>query len=167
MITTIIFDLDGTLYLGEHAIDGAARTLEKLRSVGKKLFFLSNAATRSRKQQLLKLRGMGMVVHHGEVYNSAYATACYIEQNHPGKKVFVICEGGVQKELKLKGIIVAGAAQAEVVAIGLDRNITWNKIAAASLAIRRGAVFIGTNPDPAYPTKKGLMPGAGAIIAAV
>lgn len=167
MINSIIFDIDGTIYLGGQPINGVPDALKELRSQGKKVFFLSNAATRSREDQTEKLNQMGIQADVSEVYNSAYAIADYVARNIPEKTVYVIGEGGVQDELRKKGITVLDDEKADVVAVGLDRTFTWDKLAIANRAIREGAVFLATNLDPVYPDKTGLYPGCGSLVAAV
>lgn len=165
MIKAVIFDLDGTLYLGKTPIPGAIETLESLRKSGKKVIFLTNAATRSRSGIATKLFTMGFRASKEEVIGGAYLLARYISQNHRAKKVYVVGEKGIFEEFKEAGI--QAADDAEVVAVGLDRAFTYDKLARAHMNLRKGAAFIASNMDPVYPTETGDMPGAGAIVEAI
>jgi len=167
MIKAVLLDLDGTVFRGKTAIPGAEGALETLRRDGVKVFFLTNASTRSRKRTVEKLGGMGLAAHEGEVFGSAYMVADYIATKHPGKKVYCLSEGGIQDELLDKGIEVVEDESADIVAVGLDRKLTYEKLATAYKAIANGAVFIASNDDATFPVEGGFLPGAGAMVAAV
>ena len=168
MFKAILLDLDGTVYRGKEVIEGVPQAIEAIRKLRMKIFFISNASMRTRKEQMEKLQGMDIDCKLGEVYNTAYATANYIRQHYPHAKVYVISEGGLQKEIALAGIkIIDGkdGERADVVAIGLDTKLTFEKLATALRAIINGAVFIASNVDHVYPTEKGLLLGSGTIAA--
>lgn len=166
MIGAVIFDLDGTLYVGGTPVPGATKKIEELRSDGIKVLFLTNSASRSRADVALRLSGMGFSAEKEDVYCSSYLLARYIAENHPGKKVFAVGDKGVPDELEGAGIeIVEG--NADIVAVGLDRAFTYEKLARALKELRNGAAFIASNMDPTYPTEKGDMPGAGAVVASI
>jgi HAD superfamily hydrolase (TIGR01457 family) len=165
MIKAVIFDLDGTLYLGKTPLKGAAEKLAGLRERGIKVLFLTNAATRSRANVALKLSNMGFGAVKNEVYCGAYALARYIAQNHRGKKVYFVGEAGIEDEFREAGI--ASSETADIVAVGLDRQFNYDKLCKAHVNISRGALFLASNNDHTYPTESGHLPGAGAIVAAI
>jgi HAD superfamily hydrolase (TIGR01457 family) len=167
MIRALLLDLDGTVFRGKTAIPGAEKTLEKLREMGFKLFFLTNGNNKTRAQYVQKLKKMGLHAKKDEVYSSAYATAEYVKDNHPKKSVYCISEGGISDELRAKGIKVVEDDSADIVAVGLDRNFNYKKMTIAFHAIQRGALFIATNEDPAFPVEEGSLPGAGAMVGAI
>ncbi len=167
MVKAVLLDLDGTIYKGKTAIPGANETMEKLRSSGIKLFFVTNAATRSRVGVAEKLAGMGIRAEEEEMYCTTYATARYITKNHPGKTVFCIGEQGMKDEFGKHGITVVEDDSAGIVVVGLDRTIDYKKLSIGYRAIGKGAEFIGTNGDVVYPVEDGFLPGAGALVAAV
>jgi 4-nitrophenyl phosphatase len=170
MIKAVIFDLDGTLYVGRTPLPGAAGKLKELRAKGIKVLFLTNAATRSRRDVALKLQKMGFEARKDEIYCGAYLLAKHITQNHRNKTVFVVGEKGIFDEFAEAGIRVADEGtdgRADIVAVGLDRAFTYEKLAKAHAALERGAVFLASNNDHTYPTENGPMPGAGAIVAAI
>jgi len=166
-IRAVLLDLDGTVFVGRTAVPGAEKALESMRSMGIKVFFLTNASTRSRKSTVDKLKGMGLVASESEIFGSAYMVADYIATKHPGKKVFCVSEGGIQDELSLKGIEIAEDESADIVAVGLDRKLTYEKLATAHKAIAKGALFIASNDDATFPVEGGFLPGAGAMVAAI
>lgn len=162
-IDTLIFDLDGVLYRGDQQIDGANDTLSELRKRKKKLLFFTNNSEKTREEYVEKLRKMGIMVDVKELYTSGYLTALYLKKHHPKKPVFVISTGGLKKELEKEGILVVEKG-ASVVAVGLDKNFSYNKLAKAFREIKNGAIFIASNADRDYPVEDGLLPGAGAIV---
>lgn len=166
MIKAVLFDLDGTLYVGDTPVPGAAEKVRELRSKGARVLFLTNAAVRSRKGIAERLAAMGFDAKKGEVYSSAYVLARYLAENHPGKSVFVVGERGMSEELAETGIGVVERG-ADIVAAGLDREFTYARLAAALTELENGAELVATNPDATYPTEAGIRPGAGAIVAAI
>ncbi|HSB46739.1 MAG TPA: HAD-IIA family hydrolase [Candidatus Bilamarchaeum sp.] len=165
MIKAVIFDLDGTLYLGKTPVKGAAEKIAELRGRGIKILFLTNAATRSRANVALRLAGMGFGASKGETYCGAYALAKYIAEKHRGKKVYVVGEKGEHDEFAELGIQTSD--EADIVAVGLDRAFSYDKLCRAHLNISKGAVFLASNYDHTYPTEIGPLPGAGSIVTAI
>jgi len=167
MIKAALLDLDGTLFVGKTAIPGAVQTLGTLRSMGINVFFLTNASTRNRKSTAAKLNGMGLIANEREIFCSSYMVADYIATNHPGKTVFCISEGGIQDELEEKKIKIVDDDNADIVVVGLDRTLTYQKLAIAHKAISKGALLLATNDDSTFPVEDGTLPGSGAMVAAV
>ncbi len=167
MFKAVLLDLDGTVYRGRSPIPGAKEAIERLRREGVKVFFLTNASTKTREGSVNKLRDLGVEAKEEEIYSSSYAAAKYISDNFHGKSVYCICEGGMQGELEKRGEKVTDMPGAEVVAVGLDRNLTYDKLANAYRAIMAGAPFIASNDDPAFPVEDGFLPGAGAMVEAL
>jgi 4-nitrophenyl phosphatase len=161
----VVFDLDGTLYLGKTAIPGAKEAVVRLRRSGKKIFFLTNAATRSRAGIAAKLEKMGFAAREEEVIGGAYLLARYISTNYKGKKVYVIGERGISEEFAAAGIPIA--EEADIVAVGLDRDFSYDKLAKAYLNLKKGAIFLASNLDHVFPTEAGDLPGAGSIVEAI
>jgi 4-nitrophenyl phosphatase len=102
-----------------------------------------------------------------EILTSSQATAMYLETlAPPWTKVYVIGEEGLQTAVRERGYIVSGDG-AEFVVVGMDRRLTYEKLKVATLLIRRGAKFIGSNPDKTLPTEEGFIPGNGTTLAAL
>jgi 4-nitrophenyl phosphatase len=175
-IKAVIMDLDGTLYRGKTPLPGAAEALDALRRRGVKVLFLTNSATRSRADVAAKLDSIGLHAVKEDVYCGAYLLASYIAQNHRGKAAYVVGEKGIFDEFRVAGVqainTVAGAgreeaAKAGIVAVGLDRNFSYDKLAKAHAALRNGAAFLASNSDATYPVEGGELPGAGGMVAAI
>eukprot|EP00958_Prasinococcus_capsulatus_P002778 scaffold237_cov421-Prasinococcus_capsulatus_cf.AAC.19 len=103
-VDTFIFDCDGVIWKGDTLIDGVPETLEMLRSKGKRLIFVTNNSTKSRKQYLKKFLSLGLQVNEEEVFSSSFAAAAYLKFINFEKKVYVVGEEGIQQELDLAGI---------------------------------------------------------------
>jgi 4-nitrophenyl phosphatase len=162
--------MDGVLYRGEQPIKGAAKAVERLREEGKKLVFSTNNSAGSRMEYVRKLAGMGIQTDESEIITSGHVTAVYLKKHSPNARVYVIGEQGLRREMELSGIKILPATKSDGathVVVGLDRELSYKKIASGFKALLAGADFIATNPDPAYPTEEGLSPGAGATIGAL
>lgn len=162
-IKAIIFDLDGVLYKGRTAIPGAQNTIAKLKSMGKRVFFLTNAGTASRSGRTAKLRSLGFEVEEQEVYTSSYGVGHYISKMKKNSTVYCIGEGGLKEQLTSFGIFLTDK-KPDFVVVSLDRGLTYARLAKGFENILNGSKFIATNEDPSFPTEKGLMPGAGSIV---
>jgi HAD superfamily hydrolase (TIGR01450 family) len=165
-IKAIAFDLDGTIYYGNQVIDGAAGTIEYLKSKGIKVFYFTNNSTKTREQIYSKLKGMGLDLSLDTVYTSAYATAVYCKESQLDS-VYCIGSNGLISELNGHGISTNNE-KVKAVVVGLDLNINYDKIATALLHIQNGCKLIVCNQDKNYPVEGGrLLPGCGSMVAAV
>jgi HAD superfamily hydrolase (TIGR01457 family) len=165
-----VLDLDGVLYRGDTAISGAQKTVTWLRRQGLQVFFLTNNSTQTRADYVAVLGKMGIPCQKDEVFSSSYAAGLYLGRNGAPPTALVVGEGGLAKELRAAGLKVIRRARegnADFVVVGMDRRLTYQKIADAQCAIMRGAKFIATNRDPVYPVEHGLIPGGGTIVAAI
>ncbi|MBX5491700.1 MAG: TIGR01457 family HAD-type hydrolase [Chloroflexi bacterium] len=159
----LLIDLDGVIYRGRQVLPGAHALFAHLHQHRIPYRLLTNNATLTPRQYQAKLRAMGIRVPATSVLTSAVATAAYLrEVAGPGARVLVVGERGLRNALRAAGCVLVDR-QADYVVAGLDRTVCYPRLTAACLAIAAGATFIGTNPDPAFPTEEGLWPGAGAI----
>lgn len=164
---TVLLDLDGVLFRGSVAIPGAADAVETVRSLGKKVIFLTNNASRTLSQVASQLAAVGIASSEAEIETSARAAGAVLSERGV-RRVFPIGQDGILEALADSGIEVVDLdGSPEVVLVGLDRRITYEKLRDASLAIQRGASLVATNADTTFPAEDGLWPGAGALLAAV
>ncbi|WP_462411116.1 TIGR01457 family HAD-type hydrolase [Neobacillus sp. Marseille-QA0830] len=161
-----LIDLDGTMYRGTERIEAASDFVKKLKNKGIPYLFVTNNSSRTPAQVAEKLRGFDIPAEEKLVFTTSQATANYIYQENPEGTVYVIGEEGLHTAIKEKGFQMAGET-ADYVVIGIDRDITYEKLATACLAVRNGAGFISTNGDIAIPTERGLLPGNGALTSVV
>ncbi|GIW00827.1 HAD-IIA family hydrolase [Roseiflexus sp.] len=163
-----IFDLDGTVYLGDALLPGAAEAITRLRAAGSKVVFLSNNPTRTRAQYAAKLTALGIPTMADEVINSSYVLVRWLLAEAPGSRVFVVGEPPLCDELRTAGFDLADDADGvRFVIASFDRTFTYRKLQIAFDAIRAGARFVATNPDRYCPTPTGGEPDAAAMIAAI
>lgn len=163
----VLFDLDGVVYLGSTPLPGAQAIFDWLEQAGRPYCLVTNNSTRTPRQYQEKLQAMGIRVPLSTIYTSALATAQYLKKQYPnGTSVYIIGEAGVREALAEAGFWEA-ETRPEIVCVGLDQQLTYDKLRIACLAIRAGARFIGTNADRTLPTEVGLVPGNGATLAAL
>lgn len=163
-----IFDLDGTVYLGETLLPGALETLGALKAAGKRRVFLSNNPTKTREQYAAKLTGMGIPVTPAEVVNSSYVLVERMQQLAPGGHLFVVGEQPLMGELEAAGFTLSEEpGKIAYVVASFDRTLVYHKLQVAFDAIRAGARLIATNADRYCPVPGGGQPDAAAVIAAI
>jgi 4-nitrophenyl phosphatase len=164
-LRNLIIDMDGVLYRGNEPIPGVADFVTFLREQGIGFVLATNNSTRTQQQFVDKLAGMGVSIFPDEVLTSALSTASYLASvTAPGTRVFVVGEIGLQTALRDAGFELV-EAQAEYVVVGMDFGIGYERLRDATLQIRAGAHFIGTNPDKTFPSELGIVPGAGSLLA--
>ena len=162
-----LIDLDGTIYRGSEPIPAGRRFVEQLQARQIPFLFLTNNTTKTPETVANRLANE-FSIHVGPetVYTATLATIDYLNAANKGKKVYVIGEPGL-----IEPILAAGYVWEEetpdYVVVGLDTDVTYEKFVVATLAIQKGATFIGTNPDKNIPTERGLLPGAGSVIAMI
>jgi glycerol-1-phosphatase len=166
----VVLDLDGVVYVGDQAVPAAPAALEELRGLGVRLAFVTNNSYRPPGQVVERLGRLGVKAAPEEVLTSAQAAVRLLGggQGLDRKAVLVLGGPGLRQALEAAGARLVDTEQwrqAEVVVVGFDPDLTYGRVKAAALAIRAGARFVGSNPDPTLPAPDGLWPGAGATLA--
>jgi HAD superfamily hydrolase (TIGR01450 family) len=166
-LTDVLCDLDGVLYRGDTPLPGASKALQRLRSSGIAVTFVTNNSTRAPTQAAQKIHSLtGVDVVEGDIATSSQAAAEML--NEADAPVLVVGEEGVREAVASRGLSIAGpAAPARCVVVGMYWGVTYRDIATAADAIRAGARFVATNNDPTYPVEDGFLPGAGSLVAAI
>ena len=157
-----LIDLDGTIYKGKSRIPAGERFIERLQEKGIPYMLVTNNTTRTPESVQEMLRGFNVETPLETIYTATMATVDYMNDMNRGKTAYVIGEEGLKKAFADAGYVEDTKNPAYVV-VGLDWNVTYDKLATATLAIQNGALFIGTNPDLNIPTERGLLPGAGSL----
>jgi 4-nitrophenyl phosphatase len=168
-LRALMLDMDGVLYRGDAVLPGARELLEFLRVRGIPHVFLTNNSSLTASHYADKLARMGIRTTPDRVLTSAQVAVDDVRrQATPDDRVFLLGGAGVREALAVAGLTLADDyRQATIVLVGLDRTLTYEKLAQAALAIGRGARFLATNSDRSLPTERGLEPGAGALVAAL
>jgi HAD superfamily hydrolase (TIGR01450 family) len=162
-------DLDGTVYLGDALLPGAAQTVARIRQGGSRLVFLTNNPLRSAASYAERLSGLGVPAAAADVVTPLGVLTAYLAQRHAGAAVLTVAESLVDETLAAAGITVTSEpAAAGVVVVSFDRTFSYAKLLLAYRAVRHfGAVIVATNPDPFCPTPDGGWPDCAAMLAAV
>lgn len=169
-INALIVDMDGVLWRGDSALPGLHKFFGFLTEKSLPFMLATNNASKTVSQYQQKFAGLGVKIQPENVMTSSLATAAHLEDEiEPGSKVYVVGQDGLIDAIRQAGfVIVDDASQpVEAVAAGIDFNLTYEKLKNATLLIRRGARFVGSNGDLTFPSEEGLYPGTGSILAAL
>ena len=161
---TWLLDLDGVVWLSDTPIPGSAEAIAELRARGERVVFLTNNSSATVAEYLAKLERCGIPTAAEDLVTSAQAAATLVE---PGSTALVCAGPGVDEALQKRGVTTVRTGAADAVVVGWHRDFDFGRLQAATEAVNGGAVLIGTNDDPTYPTPSGPLPGGGAILAAV
>lgn len=166
-IDSVVFDLDGTIYYGSKLIDGANDVIEFFRSNGKRIFFLTNNSTKTRRQIYRKLADMGVSCVENEVLTSGYIAAEYAKHKN-FSNVYIFGSEDLKEEFALHGVNICNNETAENLLIGYDPSMTYEGLAKA-VRVAMGAKWVmACNKERTFPSADAvLMPGCGAMTAAV
>ncbi|MDZ4719315.1 MAG: HAD-IIA family hydrolase [Roseiflexaceae bacterium] len=168
MYDAYIFDLDGTVYLGEALLPGAAETISRIRAAGRPTLFLSNNPTRTRAAYAEKLTRLGIPTSESDVINSSLVMVEWLLQEAPTAVLYVIGEEPLCRELREAGFEHSEQPERiQFVVASFDRTFDYRKLQIAFDAMRAGARLVATNADRYCPVPGGGQPDAAAIIAAI
>lgn len=160
-----LIDLDGTIYKGRERIPAGERFIQRLQEQEIPYLLVTNNTTRTPQMvQDMLAQQFNIQTPLENIYTATMATVDYMKDMNRGQTAYVIGETGLKSAISEAGYIEDKENPAYVV-VGLDSQVTYDKLATATLAIAKGALFIGTNPDLNIPTERGLMPGAGSLVA--
>jgi len=179
-INALIIDMDGVLWHGTQPMPGLTDFFKTLHDLQIPFILATNNASQTPEQYVTKLAKMGVTITKKQILTSGTATALYLSKqvNPTETRVFVVGEDGATQPLIDHGFTLTGLYEvnndsdaskkgADIVVCGKDETLTWAKLATATLNIRAGAKFIGTNADTTLPTEHGITHGNGAILAAL
>jgi len=162
-IDAVFLDLDGTMYLGSHLIDGALEFLNRCESRGIRRFFLSNNSSRSVEQYLQKLSGLGIPATVDDVLLSTHDLISWLHA-FDYDRVYLVGTEGMRHMLENAGLTM-DAENPEIVVLGYDTEITYEKISTASIHLHNGIPMVVSHPDVVCPSPDGGLPDTGAYMA--
>lgn len=166
-----LFDLDGTLLLGDQVIDGAIEAINKIREAGKKFLIFTNNSSRTRKQYVEKLTKLGFNIKEDEIVTAGYITGKYLIKKNK-KNIYVLGTKKFKEMLEELGLNVVenpikidGKYNVDAVVLGLDTELTYEKLqTACNLLQDSNLTYIGANPDLVFPVENGIFyPDCGSI----
>jgi glycerol 3-phosphatase-2 len=164
----VCLDLDGVIWRGDDPIPSAADAIAQLRAAGLRVGFLSNNSSMVIADVVAKLARVGVPADPDEVLTSAVAAGALLGSSLPSGARVLACAGpGVVEALTAVGLTVVREAPAAAVVVGFHRDFDYAELERVSRAVREGARFVATNLDATYPTSDGMIPGTGALVAAV
>ncbi len=161
-----IVDMDGTFYLGDALLPGALRFADAVKKKGKRFFFFTNNSSHDEDECLARLRRLGYPAEKGSVIISSHVTADFLKRNRAGKRVYLVGNRNLTGDFVKAGIPLT-ETEPDIVVIGFDTELTYEKIDRAANFIADGAEYIATHPDVNCPLADGFMPDVGAFMALI
>lgn len=164
-IDLYLFDMDGTLYLGNRLFDFTEELLSAIKNAGKRYMFMTNNSSKSVEDYIKKLATLGIVATRDEFITSSQATAYYLKKYHAGKTLYVCGTESLKKELMSEGFeLTEDTEKTEVIVMGFDTELTFKKLRDVSYMLcTREVPYIATNPDYVCPTEFGSVPDCGSV----
>ena len=165
-----LFDLDGVLTAGKESPVklGGTKVINKIRAgKGKRLFVLTNDSTDTVETVLERLQRFDIPVKYEEILTSAKLTAQYVAKRHPKGTYFLVGERGLEEELNKEGLKRTRGSKADVVVVGLDRWLTYNKLDKAGEVARNGASIVACHYAKLYMFKDRVAMAVGPIVRAI
>ena len=161
-----IIDMDGTFYLGNQILPGAADFLKAVEKAGKQYLFFTNNSSRSPRDYMAKLEKMGCPITRDQIMTSGDVTIRYLQTHYPDKTVYLVGTPPLVESFQEAGIHLVNE-KPDIVVIGFDTTLTYEKLSNACTFIREGALFLATHLDINCPTETGFIPDCGSFCAAI
>ncbi len=161
-----LLDMDGTVYLGDKVIGETDKTLDKIRQSGRKIIYLTNNSSKSRKTYEDKLKKMNLYRNGDEVYSSGMAAAEFLVRERKDKTVCLLGTAALKAEFEEKGIILTDK-NPDICVLAYDTELTYAKLCAFTDGLFGGAEYIATHPDAVCPADGYSVPDAGAFAAMI
>ena len=161
-----LFDMDGTLYLGNRLYDFTIELLDTIKSTGRRYLFMTNNSSKSVADYIIKLEKLGITATREDFITSSQATAYYLKENFPYHRLYVCGTKSLKKELETEGFTVTeNLDEVDCVVMGFDTELTFQKLEDVSrlLLTRDNLPYIATNPDYVCPTEFGSVPDCGSV----
>ena len=160
-----LFDMDGTLYLGDQLFSFTTELLAKIKATGGRYMFMTNNSSKSVMAYIEKLRKLGIEATEDEFITSSQATAYYLKNNHPTAKLYVCGTESLKTELRSQGFtITENLDEVECIVMGFDTELNFKKLHDVSFMLcTRELPYIATNPDYVCPTEFGSVPDCGSV----
>ena len=164
-----VFDMDGTIYLGNQVFDFAIRFIDHLRANGYRVLFFTNNASHTTEFYMGKLSRLGFSPREDEIMTSGDVTVEFLKRHRPGKSVYLVGTPELVEHFGASGIpmLTGSEKSADIVVTSFDTTLTYEKLDNACRLVRGGAEYLSTHPDFNCPTETGFIPDSGAIAAFV
>lgn len=168
-IGLFVLDMDGTFYLGSHVIEGAIDFVRYVEKKGRRVLFFTNNSSQSPKVYMDRLSHMGCPITRDQIMTSGDVTIAYLKENYEGKRVYLVGTEALRKSFQEEEICLwkEGDPVPDIVVVGFDTTLTYEKLCRACGFIRSGALFLATHLDLNCPTEDGFIPDCGSFCAAI
>lgn len=158
-----ILDMDGTIYLGQELFSFTPAFLEKVRKTGRDMYFFTNNSSKSQQAYIDKLDKMGICIEQKQMMISSHVMIKYLQEHYPGKSIYVVGTQSLINEFKSFHMNLVDE-NPEIVVLGFDTSLTYEKMERACHAIRNGCIYFGINPDWNCPMEGGtFIPDCGSM----
>jgi len=161
-----VLDMDGTFYLDNQILEGSLDFLNEVERLGKQFVFFTNNSSKSPKTYIKKLADMNCPITRKQIITSGDTMIRYLQSYYPGKKVYLLGTPDLEENFRENGICLT-EEMPDIVVVGFDLTLTYEKLERACTYIRNGALFLATHLDINCPTKEGFIPDCGSICAAI
>ena len=164
-VKLFLFDMDGTLYLGNRLFDFTNELLYTIKAIGGRYMFMTNNSSKSVKDYIKKLNNLGIEAEYEDFITSSQATVHYLKKHHLGAKLYVCGTGSLKDEFIKEGFIITeNTEDTECIVMGFDTELTFKKLKDISYMLcTRDLPYIATNPDYVCPTEFGSVPDCGSV----
>jgi len=164
-IKCFLFDLDGTVYIGDKLIDGAKRVFQKIKSQNKSYKFLTNNSSKSADEYFDKLKGLNIELEKSDIITSNMVTINYLKWNFSGKRVYLFASDGVKNEYKTCGInLTQDYKNCDVSLLTYNTALDYKQLCEFVLSLKKSEFYFATHTDINCPSEEGDLPDAGSII---
>lgn len=164
-IRLFLFDMDGTLYIGDRLFPFTKELLSQIRRTGGQYLFMTNNSSKSVKDYIKKLAGLGIAAEYDDFITSSQATAWYLKKHHADAALYVCGTESLKEELRQNGFVVTDdLSKVNCIVMGFDTELTFRKLEdVCRLLLARDLPYIATNPDMVCPTEFGSVPDCGSV----
>lgn len=168
-IGLFVLDMDGTFYLGNHVIEGAIDFVRYVEKQGRRVLFFTNNSSQTPKVYMERLARMGCPVTREQIMTSGDVAIAYLKEKYGGKSVYLVGTDALGESFLEEGICLwkEGDRKPDIVVVGFDTTLTYEKLCRACAFIRGGALFLATHLDLNCPTEHGFIPDCGSLCAAI
>ncbi len=164
-VELFLLDMDGTFYLGNKLFDGSLEFVNVVRKQGKQFMFLTNNSSQDSESYVEKLRKMGLDGSI-DVFTSGDATGIFLKEKYGPLRIYLLGTGKLARTLEKYGHKIV-YEDPQIVVLGYDTEINYEKLSKTCLYLRKGLTYIATHPDINCPSPEGPLPDAGSYIALI
>jgi HAD superfamily hydrolase (TIGR01457 family) len=165
-IKLFVLDMDGTFYIHNTILDGSLDFIKRVKDTGKRYLFLTNNSSRSSVDYIKKLKEMNCHIDSNEILSSGDVTIDYLHRNYPDSRIYLVGTKELEDSFRKEGICIVDN-DPDIVVVGYDTSLTYEKLEKACNFINKGAKFIGTHMDIKSPADFGFIPDCGSICAII